>query len=917
MKIQAINNFNNLIYFSSKKKKQQKRQLKVQSALEKDLMSFQNGQNFLKEIEKLDKKTKKRFDSMYRCHQYLNLPPRECASLAYAFCQIDDDKYNFLKDKMKRNSNFTPQYAKDFAYGLQEAKDTKTYEKAYDMFLKSKIRKDDVILFADLKKHIFKIAQDEELFEKYNKIVHKGANITHAFEITYNLANEDELDFVIEESKKYLPKTSIMRIIRLANSKELKAKYDNLIKENVSKHTALDWAFSDLGVDKDTLEIVKKYSKDVYFGLLNTLLNQYDIQTVDKIATLIQNDVDSSTAIRLAMNEDISQNLKMMTFQQKSRLLSSIIKNSAQNPQYETKELTHFKKLLIDSLKMANIEASASKEEISALFKNLLSNNDKKLDKTLKNFDFSKYNKTGLPLEYSRNEYIGDLNKLTKNLEENGKREIFELLEIKPTISNGEIIGYDGFLDYNNLNEENKTQKEIKKITKKFLENNNIKTGNKTLDDGLNSFISAIKPFINIIGKKQSPTHASTLDVHIFHVLQEAIKNPEFENLSNQDKTITKFAILLHDISKNEFKPDLEHPEKSAIITKKLLENYPLPKEMKNRIFEHVLNHQWLMLYSNNKYDEYQLATLFRTKQDWKITKIITNSDLKSVNPDFYAYHYNDLDNENLEIVDKTLEIYNQSGQIIYPSNIINEEKIPTIDYKGKKLKLINFSKMSENQDMEKYGFQKGIKRKNLRFLSHVTSNLDELSFLLNSGIEPMLCATFNTAGAKYDKVYSRVNNNYIIAIVEAPIENIANAHYQNQGSGRKKDIRFFSSIHSGNKQTYRYFIPDSIKKELEIDNEDYGILFEKLISKRKITQIKNNEIFELKNKVLKGEEVKKAILKAQNDFLDASKSSSNNEVNLFNPKIVALAALSDDIKNVQEKHIDYAIEKNIPIFLF
>ena len=85
--------------------------------------------------------------------------------------------------------------------------------------------------------------------------------------------------------------------------------------------------------------------------------------------------------------------------------------------------------------------------------------------------------------------------------------------------------------------------------------------------------------FINVIGKQQHDTHHYSVDVHILTVLQEAMNNPEYKNLSNSDKTCLKFACLLHDIAKQEGITDDLHPEASALFARDIMRKYNFPYE--------------------------------------------------------------------------------------------------------------------------------------------------------------------------------------------------------------------------------------------------------------------------------------------------------------------------------------------------
>ena len=115
------------------------------------------------------------------------------------------------------------------------------------------------------------------------------------------------------------------------------------------------------------------------------------------------------------------------------------------------------------------------------LFRNFLSNSSE-IENIIKNIDFTIYGKQGLPLKFSRKEYVSGLNNILEGVSDEEKSIILDKLNIKPSKRGN---GYDGLVEINSLDKDNPIEAKIYNLSKDFLYNNEVKTGNKDYDEKL------------------------------------------------------------------------------------------------------------------------------------------------------------------------------------------------------------------------------------------------------------------------------------------------------------------------------------------------------------------------------------------------------------------------------------------------
>lgn len=557
-------------------------------------------------------------------------------------------------------------------------------------------------------------------------------------------------------------------------------------------------------------------------------------------------------------------------------------------------------------------------ENMRLFGKNFLANYPQ-TENILKTFDFTSFGKEGLPLKYSRKSFMADLSQILKKESPDEKLKLLEEIGIHSKFDEaGNILAYEGVPNLKDFTAQSDAQRKIIDLTRRFMFENEVVSQNSELNKSMNSIIKAFPEYLNFIGKQQQPTHAYSTDIHIMKVLQEAMNHPDYSKLSDLDKTVMKFSILFHDIAKIEGTIDKQHQNVSALYTNNLLEKINMPKEIKNRIVEIVKNHHWSEEFNTGSASAQNIATRFRNPQDYLISKIFAQSDLKGVNKDFYSIFSDALLPERLAPIEKALDDIYKTGNVIITSRVVTPSKIPQVIHQGKAYKVINLSNLVDNQEMSQFGFVPGVKKENLRFLTHFipdnamvesAQKIDILSDVSRPGV-----LSTSVLSPQKSKTYGYRKYGFVL---ETENSNIANAYEINQGSGFKKNFDKFVEL-TTIQSTYRTFLRKNIIQELslkysDLDEAEYGEIYKQIIAKRHFGQISD---VNTGKRTIKGEDLKQALSNAQDKLFNPS-PTEHNEVVVYNPKISGMIFKENSIEEVPQDLLDFAHERNLPIILF
>ena len=792
---------------------------------------------------------------------------------------------------------------------------------------------DDIIPFSIKfrKANMFKEHENKNVFESYYKLAYLDSQ---KYEIArqflgieyfdqYSQLTADEIEYITNLDSDTIDRLSRLIFNKAQDADKLEEKFQS---SEIIQFTKMKPDIQELVVNLSEALTPRQIFKLYYNENLEQILksdsfdnNKAFILKINKNKDLKEEEKDKIVYILLnANNQDENATLKdkmnelhlLERIQSNDSLTKSDKKRIGLNEQINQ---------LKNSLKYSITTTKAGKNSIIRMFEGFFANN-RGIENIIANADFAQYSKSGLPLKYSRKSFIKDLNKELKDLTKKEQNKIFAKMEISPIRDlNGDLSGYDGIINLEKLDSEGKEGK-VLNLAEKFILENKITTNSEKLNRILNSLIEGMPEFINIIGKNQHEGQDNTIDIHILSVLKYAFQNQKYNKLSDEDKLCLKLVTILHDIAKPEFVKDVNHPQSCAMYAKDILnkKGIILPEEIKNRVYEHILNHHWLTYFNTNKKSPAEIAVLFRREGDIKIAQIIAEADMKGVKNDgsIYKRFQNALNKEKQGKIETAINDLNKSGQILYTSKIITPSKIPTETLNGKTYKVINFRKLPKNTDLSKFGFEPDTTCENLRLLIHTVTknkieNIDNVYYLSKPENKRFLSASF----ISLDKNRTYLNNKYGLGL-EAESYNVANAAPFNLKSGKGKNFDDFSKILTDRdiEHSHRDTIPNAIKTYLDINDEEYAELYRLLQKIKYISRLDYMSEIKLSGKTLSSNEVKNAILEAQEDIMNYDEG--HNEADIYSPKINSVIAKTDSLEKVPKKLLEFAEKNNLPIFL-
>lgn len=499
---------------------------------------------------------------------------------------------------------------------------------------------------------------------------------------------------------------------------------------------------------------------------------------------------------------------------------------------------------------------------------------------------------------YPREEFKNDIYNLTKNLDKTEQAKIWDYLGFELSADKLGNVIMSGYPQVNNdasklaqiTNPETKIViEQIKPFITKFTSENKVLADGEFISEKiaqtLNDILSTLPELYSIIGKKQHSTQDYSIDVHSLAVLQECISNPNFENLTKEEKHTLILTSLLHDITKEELSVDKSHPTSSAFDAYYILKKLNLPEQEHRNIYQLIKNHDFLEKCNKAVYDYkhnykrqisdeeqdkliQQYAYEFRSDNLGKLACILTEADLKSVkrNGEFY-FKYADV----LDKVGKKLD--KEINKIKATSIPLPQTKIPkaskliadgknivdtiTTDENGNEIKN-RVIYMQQGLDLSQYGFEKGVNADNFNVMIHGFDTESQQTVL-----EALELADQNALLSTSYVIYQK-GNYYAFrpqgVIKEVQSDEIGVAYYRDFGSGYKKTTdSLVNNYINGNLINYRRYFSDLVKKELKISDEEYIELYEKIKNKPlDIIEQENPKIAKALNEIFAKMEVHK-----------------------------------------------------------
>ena len=623
------------------------------------------------------------------------------------------------------------------------------------------------------------------------------------------------------------------------------------------------------------ISIIVKFLCDKNKNILKDIINKTDnngnpLYSVDEIVLLLQ----------LHLRE-----LNSKSFHEKDLLCSILSKDIKCAKDKKTKmELQKKLDLLQKSINKALEPIPVSKEANNEFWHNFLTTANKENAKVIKGLErvIEKYGQEGLPLEFSRADFVKELKAKLETLPEEQRTEILKKLDIQLNDNS-----YEGFIDLKGIDGTVAKEAEIKSLCERFLLENRINTGDPQIDKFLNSIIKGIPELVNIIGKKQHGMHQYTLDGHTLKVLKEVVSNPKFETLSNQDKMIAQLMALFHDIGKLEGVEDTGHEFMSSVMANDILGKVNLPEFTKKRIVELIKNHNWLQQMSEGQITPETAAVIFRNPEDVKIAEIFAEADLKGVG----------------------------TGNMIVQTRILNGDKIPTVEFQGHTYRVLDISKLPEGTDLTQFGLSTKDK-KDLRFLFH-KGNFEKLEQVTKPFNEGYACTTLITPSKKSTFVEKKSD---VGMLLESPNQNVIGAYNFDQFTPTRQGLNGFLEMTKNDfagRIYQRDIILRSLSKKYSVTERDYAEIFKQLISKKSLSQIK--DVVLSNGTTIKAEDIINAYRAFENDLLIDSgtdRLASYNEVNLYLPQIKGAILIGESLSEIPAETLQFIRERNLPIFI-
>lgn len=572
-----------------------------------------------------------------------------------------------------------------------------------------------------------------------------------------------------------------------------------------------------------------------------------------------------------------------------------------------------------------------------------LSNNNAKANKVFKEFDFAKYGTDGLPLKYSRKDFMNNVEDILNDLPTQDRVEILSHYGIENDNFDG-LLNNRPFEDLSGYSPEFKNAaKKVQSEIDKFTTKNEVDVPDKEVKEILDGLIKGLPEFTSIVGKQQHRTHAYSVDIHMLKVLQDAMNNPAYSKLSDKSKTVLKFAAILHDVGKAAGVIDSNHFRTSANYMSSILDKFNLPTEMKHQIIDVVDNHHWFGDFNTDKLSAQDVAAKCRRSGDLEVYKILAKADLANVSSTFHyrvtgtsnKAEYDAFIDKKMSEVDVEIKKMNSNAPVVFDSKILNGgKKFPTkkvvkngVEYN---VRVLNLADLPDGMPLEKYGFVSGTTKENATFGVHFSDSLKESYDVIMSDSRRLAQGhpIFSYMLLKWGHA-GRISQEGLIFNVDN--SNTVIASSVNSVSGFKKNLREHSSpfFNDGSMvANERAKISNLIREHLsenagvKLSRDEYAELFDKYLkSKKYITQIK--EDVKIGDKVIKANDLKTAIEKAQETLFTYNKSNEvdgsfdgNNEMTTVDPVPVGLYSTKFRIEDCSPELLKMAEEEGLPIIL-
>ena len=805
-----------------------------------------------------------------------------------------------------------------------------------------------------------KISFAKELIENMNINQGNVPNIIKNLSENNSELLAKQLKFLKNIENKYADEMVVLsKMIKSETLEEFKI-YENLFNcLNKSENINTDLLYSIVNFDDTATKLeladfaVKLLNKNFREIDISSVLHTVQMLNIDKkheFISLYLKGIDADLGSLKDIYEDIIllqiSDAKHLNLKDRLSLYDKL--SSINNKEQEVlKQIGYNYKSLLDTIintiGLKRQIISMNPEQNQLFIKHFIANNNSKAEKILQNFDFSQFGKDGLPLKYARSSFNSNVEAIIKSLPQN---EVEIILQHFGLVRGA--AGFDGLP--NNAVFKNETiSKEgiaaagkIQKEIEKFVLNNEVMISDKETKEVLDGLVKGFPEFTSIIGKKQHGTHDYSIDIHTLKVLQSAMNNPLYKTLNDKDKTILKYSILLHDLGKKGGIRDEGHASLSADYCWSILDRYTFPAGVKDRIIDIVDNHHWFEKYNTGNATAENIAVRCRRPEDLKIYEIFAKSDLENVNSTFHFERTGTKSPEEFNLfmqnkylpVEKAVNKIYENANFIFDSQFIHRGKLfPTteIEINGKKetFRVLDFSKLAEGENLEKYGFAPEVTRDNARFVVHMTDpDFSSLETVFRLTETPVFQSTWSSSLVQMSNNYTYWGKN-IGVIFDIPQANYSEAFWGNSHTGNEKGLDAFQNFLfksrkikkediNGKTKTWdvRHYVKDNFIEEMikmgyNLTETEYATLSKYLFGKKYLSQIRQD--IQLGEKIISAKDLKTALEKSRDALFYGNEHS---EIVPINPKVKGIFAKTANLKDCPEEVLRFAQEHDLPIIL-
>lgn len=516
------------------------------------------------------------------------------------------------------------------------------------------------------------------------------------------------------------------------------------------------------------------------------------------------------------------------------------------------------------------------------------------LSNALNQTDLTKY-KTGFELKYSRDEFINDFNEAISSLPDEEKKKVFDNFQFKTNTSN-DIINYP------NPNPTGDVPKEAQELVNKFMLENKVKLApeDKALENELNKIIKAYPEFVSVIGKIQH--RGDSIDYHTMDDMKRIFNDPQFMELSDSEQKILTTATLFHDFGKCQGEVDEGHARKSAILAKEIIKKTDFSFDEKERIFNLINHSHWLVDGSTTE----EIAFNFRRPNDFKMAEIFEKADSNSA-----GFEYEPTSTK-IDEIHKNIDKINSTAIPLFAYNLPTEDKFYDKTESGIRYLDLRNPEMS----VEKYGYSTGTKVKDLKFLCHSSSDSPEnFEALCDDSKEVCLSTSLldyrNRFTTGYNGMGSYIlsgsNSNILLGGKDVACTGGQRGYNYAINTAYLRDTEGFLA----NAKKMRQIIPNQIKENLNLSDEEYLELYTQICNIENIEEV--SDVSLQSGRTINSSDIKQTIKTIQQKLVEPKseeKLGYTNEIVVYNPKIEAQAVpyTPEQLEKIGDKEKIYVL---------